>query len=213
MSNPYHKYRVDLPLGKSGDVELRSFTVSEADSRRDALYSIMAGSGRFCPPGTYTALHRNGALWMSDTPDEVRDHIFAIAEARKRGGVVLMSGLGLGMAAAAMLRDITDQVARRFETPVERVIVVEIDADVIKLVGEPLEDRFGSRLEIIEDDIFKWKPPAGLRFSVVWHDIWPTLSTDNLAEMGTLHRRFARRADWQGSWGRELLKRERRRWG
>ena len=33
----------------------------------------------------------------------------------------------------------------------------------------------------------------------------------NLAEMTRLKRRFARRADWQGCWGEELLRAQKRR--
>jgi hypothetical protein len=34
--------------------------------------------------------------------------------------------------------------------------------------------------------------------------------TDNLEDMHKLHRRFGRRADWQGSWGRSFLEHVRR---
>lgn len=207
----FDRFKVDLRLGKSGDVELREIVVSEADARFDALRSVIGGHGRCVPAGVYTGLYRRGSLWMSDTPSEIRDHLGAILEARRRGGVVLMSGLGLGMAAAAMLAPRDPKTPAAHERKVERVVVVEIDADVIRLVGEQLEDRFGARIEIIEEDIWRWKPPSGSRYSVVWHDIWPNLCVDNLAEMGRLHRRFARRSDWQGSWGRLLLKLEQRR--
>lgn len=204
----HEKYQVSLPVGRSGDCEIREMKVDAKDAAWERLRAVVGGHGRWVPEGTYTGLYRKGTLWMSDTPDEIRDHICAIAEARRRGGTVLVTGLGLGMVAAAMLREVE---GARDEVPVERVIVVEIDPDVIALVAPTLQARFGDRLEIVQADAYQWKPPAGVRFSVAWHDIWATLCIDNLAEMGRLHRRFARRVDWQGSWGRPFLKAEQRR--
>ena len=165
---------------------------------------------------------------MSDTPDEMRDHSYAISEAESRGGHVLINGLGLGMVVAAILdaeaqcpechqyphhyEDTCEHVAGKPRIPfaVDKVTVIEISPDVIALVGPTLMKRYGARLEIIEADAFTYKPPKGIKYSVVWNDIWPDLCTDNLKTMGTLHRRYGRRCDWQGSWGKELLRYHRR---
>jgi hypothetical protein len=51
----------------------------------------------------------------------------------------------------------------------------------------------------------KWPPHT--RWNIAWHDIWPSISRDNLPEMKYLHRSYGHRVLWQGSWSRELIKR------
>ena len=234
MSNriPYtERWKVDLPEGTSGKWSIEHFEVGKQDAAFEALRSVVTGSGRGVREGKYTALKYNERVIMSDTPDEMRDHSTAISEAERRGGHVLINGLGLGMVAAAML----DAEVRcpkcqqyphhgdcncvhvagepNFQFSVDKVTVIENSPDVIALVGPTLMKRYSSllpRLEIIEADAFTYKPPKGIRYSVVWHDIWPDLCTDNLKTIGTLHRRYGRRCDWQGSWGKELLHHHRR---
>ena len=168
--------------------------------RRTVERTPLGFRARETPPGTYTGLLRNGSVWMSDVPDEKRDHREPYWQAKRNGGRCLVHGLGLGMVVKAML-DLPN---------VEHVDVVEIDADVIALCG-PAFEHYGDRLTIHHDDCLERKWPVGIRWAVVWHDIWRDLCTDNLSEMATLHRKFGRRADWQGSWGRELLEYQRRR--
>ena len=85
-----------------------------------------------------------------------------------------------------------------------QTLATVVDDDILHLEGV-------ADLEIIEADAYLYQPPKGIRYSVVWHDIWPDLCEDNLKEMGTLHRRYGKRCDWQGSWGKELLRHHRRR--
>lgn len=187
-------YRVQVPEGASGNVSVERFEV-RADSFENMRLAL---TGRACAPGIYTALYRNGELWMSDTSAEWNDHRSAVFQIMRRGGRVLINGLGLGMVVQAALRD----------ADVEHVDVVELDSDVIALVGPTYE---GSRCTIHQADAYAIPWPTGTRWSVAWHDIWLDLCVDNLAEMSRLHRKYGRRVDWQGSWGRELLERERRR--
>jgi hypothetical protein len=193
--------KVNLPEGTSGDWKVEHFTVSKEQASFGQMRSVITMSARHVPSGTYTGLWNGRSLVMSDTPDEIRDHLFPIHEATRRGGHVLINGLGLGMVAAAILE----------QENVEKVTVVELSREVIDLVGPTLMERYGDRLEIIHADALEYLPRKGQRFTVVWHDIWPDICTDNLPEMGTLHRRYGKRADWQGSWCRELLKSEKRR--
>jgi hypothetical protein len=93
---------------------------------------------------------------------------------------------------------------------VEHVDVVESEAAVITLCGEAFK-RYDSRLTIHHADCFEHQWPVGTRWAVVWHDIWQDLCIDNIEEMKVLHRKFGRRCDWQGSWGRGLLEYQRRR--
>lgn len=185
--------KVKLPEGKSGEVEVQRFTVTEEGARRFAMQNICYG--RSVPAGDYTRLLIGGQIMMSDTPDEARDHRELLWNAR---GDVLINGLGIGLALHAVLR----------KPEVESVTVVELSEDVIKLVGPSYDD---PRVTIVQADALEWRPERGRRFGAVWHDIWPNICSDNLEEMHRLHRAYGRRCDWQGSWCRyecERLRRE-----
>lgn len=127
---------------------------------------------------------------MSDTRDELRDHMGFCWKAR---GHVLINGLGLGLAAI--------MAAQKDE--VESVTVVELSDDVRSLVSPHMPDK----VTVVSGNAFTWKPPSGVRYGAVWHDIWDGICADNLPEMHKLHRRYGSRADWQGSWCRELCER------
>lgn len=196
----WERYRVDVPEGQSGAWKVSRFAVTPKDEARDQLRAFVSQSGRAVPVGTYTRLTRGGALVMSDTPDEVRDHLEPILKARGR---VLVVGLGLGMVAQAVLR----------KPEVQHLTVVEKSPDVIRLVAPWLRERFEGpvvdgaplfpgRVEIVEADALTWRPPKGARWDVAWFDIWDDITSDNLGEMRTLHRRFGRFAAWKGSWAR-----------
>jgi spermidine synthase len=141
---------------------------------------------------------------MSDTEAEIRDHLTIIYKAK---GHVLIHGLGIGMVARTCL----------LKPEVASVTVVELQLDVIKLVGPWLEDiaaKANKRLTIIQGDAFTWKPPKEQKWDIVWHDVWNEICTDNLPQMSKLHRRFGKRCIWQDSWSRGLLqvyKREERK--
>lgn len=56
-------------------------------------------------PGTYTCLRHGSTQYMTDLYEEWWTQRRAIEEARRRGGDVLLTGLGLGLIAEAILRD------------------------------------------------------------------------------------------------------------
>lgn len=175
---------VQIPEGKRGPWSVQRFSVSEREAKMSQLQAIMHGRG-YVPPGTYTQLlHERRGIVMSDTPDEMRDHRGFVYQAK---GQVLINGLGLGMALAAILK----------KPEVKGVTVIEIDPDVIALVGPAF---VGDRVAIINADAFLFQPPKGERYNVAWHDIWDDICGDNLAQMTTLKRKYGRRVDWQGCW-------------
>ena len=187
-------YKVSVPEGESGLWKVEQFTVSKEDASFERMRSLFRG-GRYVPEGTYTRLTRGGRVIMSDTPDEIRDHSYIIRNAK---GHVLINGLGIGMVLQACL-----------EKPrVTKVTVIEKSPDVIDLVAPHYRERYGDKVEIIQADAFEWKPPKDVRYGAVWHDIWDNICGDNLPEMHKLHRKYGRRTDWQGSWGRELCERQ-----
>ena len=185
---------VIVPDGKSGDWSVETFTISEHDASMFNMRAALQSGGRGAKSGTYKKLVRNSEVIMSNTQAEIRDHLWFISTA-KEGGHILINGLGLGVALTAILE--SDKV--------ESITIIEKSEDVIKLVSPTFKD--DSRVKIIHADAFEWKPPKGIRYSAVWHDIWDYICEDNLPEMHKLHRKYGRRTDWQGSWARDLCKR------
>ena len=143
-------------------------------------------------PGVYTRLRSGSMDFMTDLYEEWWSQRPAMEEAVRRGGDVLVTGLGLGMVAETILGA---------EAPVSSVTVVEASEEVIDLVGTHLEARHPSRLCVVHADAFEWVPPPGTRYSVAWHDIWPSpFDPRGFAESRELIARYAPYADWQGSW-------------
>lgn len=196
-ANPMDALRCRVPEMSGDGLVIEQFTVV-----RGSLESMqIAMEGRACAPGTYTRLSMDGRLWMSDTDAERRDHVGAVlAAARHKGGRGLVNGLGLGLVVCAML----DHLAH--------VDVVEVDHRVCQHVGGWLREQYGERVTIHEADALTIKWPTGTRWNVAWHDIWPTIAESNLADMARLHRSYARRVDWQGSWAKHECRRNRERW-
>ena len=199
---PLSKYKVDVPVGESGEWKVEKFKVEEKDVELQNMRAAFHPSERcrMVPVGEYTRLIRGSGIFrdviMSDTPAEIMDHLDFIREAR---GKVLINGLGLGVALNAILQ----------KPEVEQVTVIEISEDVVKLVGQHYMDKAKSKLKIILADALTWRPEKGERFDVVWHDIWDNICSDNLESMKKLHRSYGRKCDWQGSWGKELCKYQR----
>ena len=184
-------YRVTVPEGRSGPWKVERFEV-DGNSWKAMRYAL---GGRPIDSGVYTRLHHDKA-WepmMSDTPAEVRDHLWCIHEIKQRGGKVLLNGLGLGMVLKAALGC----------ENVTHVDVVEIDADIISLVWPHYAS--DSRAVLHHADALTMKWPVGSRWNVIWHDIWANICSDNLEDMKRLHRNYGRRCDWQGSWSRDWI--------
>lgn len=187
--------KTDVPPGCCGEFAVERYTIVQEQADIHMVRCLLKGfPQRAATPGVYTRLVRTGGTWdrkivMSDTPAEIRDLYEPVLRAR---GHCLVNGLGLGIVTEAMLR----------KDEVESVIVVESSADVIRLVGDYLQDKWSGRLHIEHADAFTYRPPRSLRFGVVWHDIWDALCADNVPEMKKLHRRYGHKADWQGSWSR-----------
>ncbi len=132
---------------------------------------------------------------MQYTQSEIRDHLSFIRVAKRYGGHILINGLGLGVALTEILKS----------ENIKNITVIEKSKDVINLVAPSFQ--YDKRVNIINADAFTRKPPKGIRYTAVWHDIWDNIGGDNLPEMTKLHRKYGKRTDWQGSWAKELCKR------
>lgn len=182
---------VNIPCGEKGTYKIvREYIKPTLQFSKD---------GRYVPEGEYTFLYNNGKLIMSDTPDEKRDHWEAVDKA---SGRCLLAGLGIGMVlnAIAMKQEVT------------YIDVVEISQEVIDLVGEYYSNLYPNKIQYHCASIFDWIPPKE-KYNMAWFDIWNALCTDNLEEMKTLHRKYAKRAVWKNSWGKEYLQYRKRRHG
>jgi len=195
---------VSIPEGSLGP-----WTVKRKIVKDDFARMRLAFSGR--SPGEIgdvitMLVHNKRGVVMSDSRAERRDHIGFVANAKGR---VLINGLGLGMCLAAALA----KVDADGSPVVTRATVVEVDPDVIALVGAHYQS--DPRVEIVHASAFDYQPPKGASYGAVWHDIWDTICADNLPEMTRLHRKYGRRADWQGSWccwECDRAKRQERKW-
>lgn len=190
------KINVNVPCGISGEWRVEEFTVSQKDANLFNMRASFHPGAREIVPGKYKRLMRDRTVVMSNTPAEINDHRWFIDDAH---GNILITGLGLGVVLTALLG----------KPDVKSITVIEISKDVIKLVSPTFKD--DKRVKIIHADALKWKPPKGVKYDFIWHDIWDNICSDNLVEMKKLHRKFGKRTKWQRSWCRALCERYSRR--
>lgn len=184
-----------VPIGRRGLWSIEHVTVTPIEARLNNLRAIMnAADYMTVTPGTYKRLrHAERGCVMSNTPMEVRTCRPAFDHAHGR---VLVSGLGMGMVIEAMLA----------KPDVQHITVVELDRDVILLVGPHYLARAPGRLTILHGDAFAYEPERGERYDYAWHDVWDDISPDNLPSMRALKRKWARRIPLQECWTERELR-------
>jgi hypothetical protein len=189
-----------IPEGKCGTAEIQHVEVSKEASQFTMLRA-MQHPGAFVPPGIYVHLLIKGRLYMSDTRNERITNYEVI---RKATGDVLIAGLGIGMILADILA----------KPEVTSVTVVEINPDVVALVGDAVKAMpGGEKLTVVTEDIFKYKPAKDQKYDVIYFDIWADQSGDERKEVTRLHRRGAwwrKPGGWMASWqvkGRPMVAR------
>jgi len=170
--------KVSLPDMEQGQWRVEKFTTVK-------ICWASEKAGRHVPVGqTFTRLLFDGQLLMSDTPAEQNDHRLPIIKAT---GDCMLHGLGLGL----VLKNIL------LKPEVQTVTVIESSQTLIDLIAPHYSD---PRVVFINADALTYKPPKCQRYHMVWSDIWPTITMDNLKTMGILHRKYGKRADWHGCW-------------
>jgi hypothetical protein len=193
-----------LPESENDGARIAYIDISPEDSKRSA----MRGGLEYVKAGRYVQLFVKGeGLVMSDTRMERFSNISVVSDAT---GDVLIAGLGLGLIVIPIcLKD-----------RVRSVTVIEKSQAVIDLVEPRLRKHLGdsaSKLTVICEDIFEWKPPKGQKWETIWFDIWPTICGDALPEIARLKQRFKMRVRRNGdgwffrAWMEEHLRAERRR--
>jgi hypothetical protein len=186
--------KCQAPPGRSGAWVLERFEVAPAAPATTA-------SGPDCAqrrPGLYSRLRREGEVFMTDLYDEWWTQRVAILEACRRGGSLLVTGLGLGL--------VVESILGADRGRVRAITVLEQSPDVIRLIAPTLLARYPGRLRVEQADAFGWQPLPGRRFDLVWHDIWPNpYAAEVESEMQRLEARYRAHCEWQGCWPREYL--------
>jgi hypothetical protein len=188
-----------VPDGTRGPWRIETFKLSEHDVFFGNFRAIRDGNPElYCKPGTYRRLvHEKRGVVMSNTRMEINTSMECYLDARGR---VLLNGLGLGMTLEGVL-------SHDYITAVK---VIEIDPDIIALVGPHFAN--DKRVEIVCADAYDYKPTKDDVFDYAWHDIWDSISSDNLPLMAKLTRKWRRpRVQRQGVWSRDMALRQRRR--
>ena len=98
----------------------------------------------------------HGKVWMSLTPMEVFTQRPGLRHAR---GKVLVGGLGMGWFARRVLE----------KRGVTHVTIADIDATTLGYFGKPLKEEFGSRVTLVQEDVYK----LPRTFDSYLLDIWP----------------------------------------
>jgi hypothetical protein len=164
---------------RRGRARLLTISVSEAAARWHNL-RVDINPHRMTPedhiePGRFMQLYVGETLMMSDTPTERRTSGRFVRFAR---GDVLIAGLGMGMVLMPVTR----------KPEVTSITVVEIDQDVIDLVGPVMPPT----VQIVRGNIDTWRPPRGTRYDTIFLDIWPTVCGDYYDQITSLKGTFRR---------------------
>lgn len=185
---------------KGENFALKKFTVTEEDVlkvKRNDWY----GEYTDFVPGEYMKLVDLNSVFqdviMSDTPMERKTNLDLYSKAN---GHVLIAGLGIGMVLLAI----------QDKPEVTKITVVEKYQEVIDMVAPQLP--LNEKVEIVQSDIFDYKPARGLRFDTIYMDIWTNIIGDDYEEHLSLERKFKRRLNnenpeaWFGSWRKKDFK-------
>lgn len=180
-----------------GIAKLRSFSISNEESKVYNLQSLFKGNGGFdcVTAGQYVKLSVNNILMMSDTDMEKRTNYEFISNAK---GDVMIAGLGIGL--------ILHNLEKKVKTgEVKSITVYEKYQDVIDLIT-PYYKHLPITVKC--EDILNYLPPKEAIYDTIYFDIWPTIDTDNLKDIRILHNRwkFHKRQDgWMDSWVKQKL--------
>lgn len=166
-------------------------------SKLEEMRSAFRGGIDRVRAGRYIRLIIDDELFMSDTDMERLSNYDFIRAAK---GHVFVAGLGLGMIAHAILQ----------KPEVTKVVIVENNSDLIEVVGPRLAD---PRLTIIEADAREWKPEKGVKFDVIYFDIWSKYGPEHLPEIRKMRLNFRGRRNpdcWVKAWMEDEMRRRKR---
>jgi hypothetical protein len=173
---------ISIPASKSGKVEVTHRALTDSaiivGMRQAILRGMNPVKARLSSPLTIHELREGGSIWMTDLPEEL-NQIGEMLHDVQPHGRVLVGGLGLGIV-AKMVSENQD---------VDEVIVVERNADVIKLCED------ASAYEVVHSDIYKYMKKHKEPFDFYLLDTWAGTSentwwTEVLPLRRTIRQRF-----------------------
>lgn len=207
VDTQFQPMRNVLPAKKIGiaEVKHREITQGESDFSR---IRAMQHPEEFCPPGQFTQLYVQNQLVMSDTHMEKNSNYDFLLNVRKKGGDILVAGLGLGMILIPCFR----------LSGVRSITVVEKHQDVVDLIFPALQAKFGHPqrpgaarpFTVITADIKTWTPPIDCRWNIIYFDIWSNICDDYYKEILDLKARFKpffKRGGWIKGWMEDRYRR------
>lgn len=149
--------------------KLQKFEIKPGDIR--AMFDGIA-------PGKYIRLLHDDECVMSDTNMEKRTNSEFCINAH---GDIIIGGLGIGMIVMAV----------QDKPEVHSITVIEKNEEVIEMIASQLN--FNDKVNIICDDVFSWKPDRGVKYDMVYMDIWNYINSEIYnAEMQPLKRKYAK---------------------
>jgi spermidine synthase len=107
-------------------------------------------------------------------------------------GKVLLTGLGIGMCARALMN----------KPDVDEITIIEKEADIISLVKPIFKE--SKKIKIINDDAYIWLPPKGTMYDFAWHDMFGLASFKTLYHMHLITKRFEPYVKEQDCYGKKL---------
>ena len=130
--------------------------------------------------------HSGGELVMEDSRRELSRHLPCWLNAH---GNVLVTGLGLGCVVRGLLAC----------PKVEHIDVIEIDRDILRVVGAEFTGH--PHVALHHADALSIKPKKGQRWDVAWHDLWTAPEDEHLSILhGQVIMRYAHYCAVQGAW-------------
>lgn len=187
-------------IKKSGDWELKEFTVTAEDEKVEMMRAMFSTNGRYVPQGKYLMLTRGSVTVMSNTPNELDDHKDFIYEcvklAKEKDINVLIAGLGMGCVVDDLLKTI-DNI---------NINIVELSQDVINITAPKYADT--KNVKIIQGNIFDidLKELPEKHYDIAWFDIWDYICGDNVEEFKKLRQKFSRKVKIKKFWVEEECK-------
>lgn len=149
--------------------KLQKFEIKPGDIR--AMFDGIA-------PGKYIRLLHDDECVMSDTNMEKRTNSEFCINAH---GDIIIGGLGIGMIVMAV----------QDKPEVHSITVIEKNEEVIEMIASQLN--FNDKVNIICDDVFSWKPDRGVKYDMVYMDIWNYINSEIYKEeMQPLKRKYAK---------------------
>jgi hypothetical protein len=131
---------------------------------------LSGGYVRYGESVTITMLKHKKAIWMSNSPSELRDMQDLVDCVQ--GDRVLVAGLGLGV------------LVHLLHQEGKVITVVEISTDVCEMVGPYLPEE----VTLVNADFRKWVSDRDLKFDWVILDIWGNISSDDILDMCELYQ-------------------------